>query len=351
MIFHQNIKLPIVLRFGYDTISKVTEILSEHNLVFTKILVVSGPSFSKDVADRLSLEIKSDRYILENNTLDSSELLYNYIVDNYIDLVIAVGGGKVQDMVKYSGFRAKINQLIIPTIISSDGLISPVAVLKNNEGINQSIGVEMPLGVIIDLNIIGNTPLKYIRAAYGDLISNLSALKDWNLAVKHKKALSNDFAYQMSKNAVNSLEINSSELNKKDLELLINGLVNSGIAMSLSGSSRPCSGSEHALSHAVDFIWKENTFLHGEMVGLFSLLVFTLYGLELRSQHKSWIKTYFDKIDFFEIIESEVGLEVLFEKAKNIRQDRYTILNEIEFAEFKNAWDETKSLVTSILKS
>jgi len=96
MIFHQNIKLPIVLRFGYDTISKVTEILSEHNLVFTKILVVSGPSFSKDVADRLSLEIKSDRYILENNTLDSSELLYNYIVDNYIDLVIAVGGGKVQ---------------------------------------------------------------------------------------------------------------------------------------------------------------------------------------------------------------------------------------------------------------
>ena len=61
-------------------------------------------------------------------------------------------------------------------------------------------------------------------------------------------------SFLMSKSSANSLVYFS----KKDfrfkpfLKQIIQGQINSGIAMSLAGTSRPCSGSEHLISHAID---------------------------------------------------------------------------------------------------
>lgn len=41
-----------------------------------------------------------------------------------------------------------------------------------------------PLGIIADLDIIKQSPSVLLLAGVGDLVSNLSAIKDWNLSNK-----------------------------------------------------------------------------------------------------------------------------------------------------------------------
>jgi Iron-containing alcohol dehydrogenase/N-6 DNA Methylase len=58
-----------------------------------------------------------------------------------------------------------------------------------------------------------------------------------------------------------------STFTREDVELLVRGLVLSGLAMILAGTSRPCSGSEHLLSHAFDEIGAGHG-THGEQVAV-----------------------------------------------------------------------------------
>ena len=55
-------------------------------------------------------------------------------------------------------------------------------------------------------------------------------------------------------------------------EELANSLLISGLAMGFSGDSSPCSGSEHLISHAIDYMQISNS-LHGEQVAVATLFV------------------------------------------------------------------------------
>src|SRR5690606_16025271 len=123
-------------------------------------------------------------------------------------------------------------------------LISPIAVIKNKFGKTESLPGMMPMGVVIDLDIIKDSPINYIRAAAGDILSNLSATNDWILAYHKNRDSINDISFHLSKSASNSLlYFNKIDLQSKPfLRMVIQGQINSGIAMSLAGTSRPCSG-------------------------------------------------------------------------------------------------------------
>ncbi len=54
-------------------------------------------------------------------------------------------------------------------------------------------------------------------------------------------------------------------------------LFSSGMAISIAGSSRPASGSEHKFSHALDKIAKKPA-LHGEQCGVGTIMMMSLHG-------------------------------------------------------------------------
>ncbi|MEM2043049.1 MAG: iron-containing alcohol dehydrogenase, partial [Nitrososphaerota archaeon] len=58
----------------------------------------------------------------------------------------------------------------------------------------------------------------------------------------------------------------------RDALVLLKGLLLSGAAMALVGSSRPASGSEHMISHQIDALGKSKG-LHGEQVALATVLM------------------------------------------------------------------------------
>lgn len=271
-IYNQIATLPIIFQIGNDLIKDIEKIILNKNLYFQRVLIVSGSSVSKQIAEKVVLENIIERVVVSDNTFDEVSKISKVVIEENIDLMIGVGGGKVLDVIKRVSLLQKINHISIPTIISNDGLISPISVLKNQDLKTESIAGLMPIGVIIDLDIILNSPIEYIQSAAGDILSNMSATNDWLFAANNKHEKINDISFQLSRmSAHSSINFNEIDLRSKDfVKMLIQGQLNSGIAMGLSGNSRPCSGSEHLISHAIDFLNISNNKLHGFQVGLIS---------------------------------------------------------------------------------
>jgi len=345
MIFSQLTNLPIIFQVDEDIYDKVDELLKRNKLQFHKILVVSGKSVSKKYASRIADLYKWKHTILFDNTFLEIEKLKKKCIDEGYDLLVAVGGGKILDSVKRVSYLININHVSIPTIISNDGLISPISVIKNETGKTESIPGMMPMGVIIDLTIIKNSPKDYLRAAAGDILSNLSSTNDWILARNKGRDYINDIAFHLSKSAANSLvNFNKKEFNYKPfLRQIIQGQVNSGIAMSLAGSSRPCSGSEHLLSHAIDYLDLSKNVLHGIQVASISLFILYLQKKLLKEHLDYAVKTEIPLI-FTELIlncDDDI-LKKIFKKSKEMRPGRYTVLDIISEDDFVEKYNEYK---------
>src|SRR5665811_2353279 len=75
--------------------------------------------------------------------------------------------------------------------------------------------------------------------------------------------------------------LNSATQIKPNLEdsvrLVVKALVSSSVAMSIAGSSRPASVSEHKFSHALDIVAPKPA-LHGEQCGVGTIMMMYLHG-------------------------------------------------------------------------
>ncbi|MFQ5905483.1 MAG: iron-containing alcohol dehydrogenase family protein, partial [bacterium] len=244
-------------------------------------------------------------------------------------VIVGVGGGKVLDVAKMVAARIRRPFVSVPTVISHDGICSPIAVLRDDDGKSHSLGAVMPHGLIGDLDVIARSPVRARRAGVGDLVSNLSALSDWRLAEKSGKGEIDDFAYLLSNTA--ALSVVKSE--KKDIDNrvflreIMNGLVLSGIAMEIAGTSRPCSGGEHEFSHALDDIGSPA--LHGEQVAVGTLLCAYLRGEEWQSYKEVFELVGLPVSASGLGVSSETVVRALVEAPKT-RPDRYTILEHVQ---------------------
>lgn len=330
MIYKQLSYLPILFQVDEGIYLEVEKFLFRNKLRFDKILVVSGGTTSKVIALDVVEKYGWEHLVIDSNSIVEVERLKEYSLSHKFDLLIAIGGGKVLDVVKRVSYLSNINHLSVPTIISNDGLISPISVIRNHDGKTQSLPGMMPMGVIIDLDIISSAPLIYLRSAAGDVLSNLSSTNDWVLALEKNNEHINDISYHLSRSAANCIvHFENKDLTYKPfLRQIIQGQVNSGIAMGLAGSSRPCSGSEHLISHAIDYLGYSQNVLHGTQVASTSLFTLFLQG-KLLDEHIHFAKQTQIPLLFTDLLEqkSEEIIKEVLEVSKLMRPGRFTILD------------------------
>ncbi|EKP94177.1 iron-containing alcohol dehydrogenase [Thermaerobacter subterraneus] len=174
------------------------------------------------------------------------------------DGLVAIGGGSVLDTGKHVAAQLDLPLVAVPTQISHDGIVSPVAVLRGDDNRKHSLAAAMPAAVIAPLHWIGQAPRAMVLAGIGDLLSNLSAVEDWRLAADRGRDQFDDFSAFLARHAARSvlrvLAAGQAIDDPAFVVELLEGLMLSGLAMAIAGTSRPCSGSEHLVSHAIDYL-------------------------------------------------------------------------------------------------
>lgn len=321
-----------ILKVGRGVINNIAETLSTEKIV-GKILYVSDDVVDKLYGNIVKKQIKEVGKLVEEfvtqNTIAYALMIAEKVIETDICCIIGVGGGKVLDVCKYAAFITKRPFLSVPTTVANDGLVSPIAVLKRQDGKPKSLGCCMASMVLIDTEVICAGPCQLIKAGIGDTISNYMALLDWDLACKRGKDKMNGYAYLMSKNSLDMLmNTQCHSLTPEFVEDLINSLVLSGIAMDFAGSSRPVSGSEHLFSHALDYYCKIGN-LHGIQTALGTVAM-----LKIIKKDQTDVMNYLNRFEV-DINPQKLSIDVdtfvyCMQNAPQMRTNRYTYLNEVD---------------------
>jgi glycerol-1-phosphate dehydrogenase [NAD(P)+] len=108
---------------------------------------------------------------------------------------------------------------------------------------------------------------------------------------------------------------------------LIIAQIYSGIAMSIAGTSRPCSGPEHLISHAIDELNVCSDVLHGVQVGSACLFMLHLLG-ELTPEVMRFAKGMRIPRLWTDLLEDPSSSRAVIAHARLVRPDRRTILDD-----------------------
>lgn len=273
----RTISIPTLLDIRPGALDGLPEVLA--GAFDTSLVVVAGglaaslPSAEKVARDLRETGSQVTAHDGLGGTLEASSELERRLRGADPTLVVAVGGGRTIDAAKLAAHRVGVPFVAVPTMLSHDGMASPVASLVGDDGIRRSLASGMPAGVVIDLEVVGDAPVEFVRAGIGDLVSNITAVADWRLAAAEGHERFDEFAASIAlQSALPVLNLRW-PLDDDDLQLVARGLVMSGLAMEVAGSSRPCSGAEHLISHALDQILGSGARAHGDQVALGTLLV------------------------------------------------------------------------------
>lgn len=190
-----------------------------------------------------------------------------------VKLMIAVGSGVINDSVKFVTSRSGLPYIVVATAPSMDGYVADGAPIIS-QGYKYSPQAHLTYGLIGDTDILQTAPQDLIEAGFGDVVGKITAIADWDLAVKANGDYRCDTCVTLVQRALDKCFAKATGLKTRDadsLQALLEALTMTGVAMALVNISRPASGAEHMLSHfwEMDYVARGlNPNHHGVQVGV-----------------------------------------------------------------------------------
>ncbi|WP_151770501.1 iron-containing alcohol dehydrogenase family protein [Streptomyces abyssomicinicus] len=324
---------PVVVDIRPGALEDLAGVLADERISHSGRLAVavSGGSGAR-LRERLAPSLPGATwYEVGGGTLDDAIRLAGEMKADRFDAVVGLGGGKIIDCAKFAAARVGLPLVAVPTNLAHDGLCSPVATLDNDAG-RGSYGVPNPIAVVIDLDVIREAPGRFVRSGIGDAISNISAVADWELAHKVKGEKIDGLAAAIARQAGEAVLRHPGGIEENGfLQVLAEALALSGIAMSVSGDSRPCSGACHEINHAFDILFPRRAASHGEQCGLGAAFAMHLRGaVEEAGQMAEVLRRH-----ALPVLAEDIGFSAeefvkVVEYAPETRPGRYTILEHLD---------------------
>ena len=324
-------ELPGRILIGYDIIQEFGNFLTDLD-INKPMLFISGKKVQSVVKDNINTSLENFEFHFDWKVIDSAT---NQITDeisllcenNDYGIIVGIGGGKSVDVAKLSSYNAHIPFISFPTSASHDGISSPFASIKGSDR-PYSFVASPPKGIFADIKIISQAPDRLLSSGCGDLIAKITAIKDWELARDQIGERFGNYASSLSYMSSQILfdeSLNLETNRTESVRNIVEALISTGVAAGIAGSSRPCSGSEHLISHALDIISPGNG-LHGEKCGISSIIMSKLHGLDWQ-QIQNALRRINCPTNINDIgITADEMIEAI-NLAPTIRPDRYTILN------------------------
>jgi glycerol-1-phosphate dehydrogenase [NAD(P)+] len=326
-------QLPREVIVGKGTLQRVPEVARRLGLR-GKALVMSD-SICYDVAGKAVSDFLTESGLsvdfLLVKTMTTKDVLdiEGQIKELKPQVLFGVGGGTIIDAAKISSGSQNIPFISVPTTVSHDGIASPLASIKGSDK-PYSILAQAPLAIIADTDVIAQAPWRFVISGCGDVIAKLTAVKDWKLAHLEQNEYYGEYAASLALMSAKLVMENADLIvSHKDegLHVLLEALISCGVAMSIAGSSRPCSGSEHLFSHALDMVNSHHA-MHGEQCGVGSILAAYLYRANWQ-RIRNTLKQIGAPTTASELGVKDVDVVKALEVAAKIRPERYTILQKL----------------------
>jgi len=333
MISSHKINLPHKILIGTRILNKIGELCSKlgypHN-GNNKVFLVTGPR-TKDVAgnavkDHLTeAKFNVQTFIAEEANIGFVNYAIDLIKEQDPSFIVGVGGGKNIDVAKLSSFECGLPFISVPTTLAHDGVASPFCSLKGLET-DHSFEAQTPIAILADTHVMVSAPPTLLSSGFGDIVSNLVAVKDWRMAHRIKNEYFGHYAALLSHMSAELILENYRKIdptNEESIRIVLEAIISSSMGMAVAGSSRPASGSEHLFSHALDKI-APNHALHGHQCGVGTIMMTYLHD-------GNWQEIK-DALDFVNAPTTAEALRMKDEtiiKALTIAhkmRDRYTIL-------------------------
>jgi glycerol-1-phosphate dehydrogenase [NAD(P)+] len=321
-----QIAIPTLVRVKDGALDRLGIYLSRGGHRRVAVLVSKG--LAAPLPDRVALGLEEQGVEpaawveVADNDLESAARLFADLPKG-VTAVAGVGGGKALDVAKYVGFLGRLPYYAVPTSLSNDGFCSPQSSLTVR-GKRRSLPAALPFGVVVDTAVCRDAPRVLTLSGVGDLVAKFTAIKDWKLAFHAVGEPVDDFAALMSDGAVHSF-LSHPVLDLEGVRLLATALMLNGVAMEVCGSSRPASGGEHLISHALD-VGSARPRLHGLQVGVACYLVARLQG-----EHAEQIAGLFEATGFWDAIAADpfprAEWLAAVRAAPAIKENFYTVLS------------------------
>src|SRR6476660_9061312 len=175
---------PLVVDVRRGAVAGLGALLADQRIATEgRVAVAVGPSQGDSVLADLAPENlgAAEVFRVEDSTVDAATELGKKLRADAYEAVAGIGGGKTIDVTKFAATMAGIPMVAVATNLAHDGIASPVSSLEH-EGGKPSIGVTMPIAVVIDVDYVQAAPPHLVRSGVGDVVSNISAIEDWELA-------------------------------------------------------------------------------------------------------------------------------------------------------------------------
>lgn len=328
---NRQINIPYLVKIGFGKTGRIGKYLVDKGMSNVALFwsegieeIIGGKLYKGFEQHEIEIVFQQDvKYI---NIEEIDKIAFN--LPRNTDAIIGIGGGKALDFAKYCAHLLKKPFISVPTSTSNDGFCSPNTSLLV-DGKRKSVKSSIPFGVVIDLNVIRNSPKICLFSGIGDMISKVTALWDWKAAFRKGYERYNDFAALMAYNSLDILFLRRcNELESLEfLRALTTSLLISGIAMEIAGTSRPASGSEHLISHALDDISRRPR-MHGLQVGVATYLCALLQN----NPGTDGVREFLTQTGFIDYVAEDPLNKDDFIKALHfaplVKKDYYTILTE-----------------------
>ena len=336
-----RIDLPRIVLIGRGVIESLGDVFQELGL--QRPLLVTGRKTYEIAGRRVQNILKDEGFepivaFCSRADLNTVERVRKQAAATNVDSVIGVGGGRTIDVAKLSAEKSQAFFISAPTTAAHDGIASSLASVKGL-GRPYSLKAVSPIAVLADSRIVAESPYRFTASGCGDVISKAVSVRDWRLAHEENGDYYGEYAGSLALMSSNLVMRNAKLIGERTEEgyrTLLEALVSCGVAMSIAGSSRPCSGSAHLFSHTLDMLVPDAA-LHGEQCGVGAIMMAKLHGVDWQALRES-LRIIGAPTNAKELeIEADTIVEALV-KAREIRPERYTILSKAKLTH-ENARD------------
>jgi len=323
---------PLFIDIRAGAVSGLGDLLSDRRISADgHVAVAVGPGQGERVVDAIRPTLANAHlFTVRGGSLEAAGELQSELRGKNYDALVGIGGGRTLDVAKYAATRLALPMVAVATNLAHDGIASPVSSLLH-EGGKGSFGVVLPMAVVVDLDYVRLSAPRMVLSGVGDVVSNLTAIQDWQLASRERGEVVDGLAVTFARTAAEAVLHRGDGLESDGfLTSLAEALVLSGMAMAAAGSSRPSSGADHEIMHAIDALFP-GTANHGELAGIGALFsAFLRDDEQLAGQIDACLRRH-----GLPRLPADVGLSddqfaeaVTF--APQTRPDRYTILEHLD---------------------